>query len=51
VIAVGGSHGTLSEIAIALKTKKPVFGLGSWEIPGVVPCPGPAEAVKGATGT
>lgn len=34
-IAVGGSHGTLSEIAIALKLGKPVFGIGSWNIDGV----------------
>jgi uncharacterized protein (TIGR00725 family) len=32
VIAIGGSYGTLSEIAIALKMKHPVFGLKSWDI-------------------
>ena len=30
LIAVGGSHGTLSEIAIALKMWKPVVGLQTW---------------------
>lgn len=50
VIAVGGSHGTLSEIAIALKLKRPVFGIGSWDIPGIVPCAGPEEAVRRAAG-
>lgn len=30
VIAVGGEYGTLSEIALALKMKKPVIGLNSW---------------------
>jgi uncharacterized protein (TIGR00725 family) len=45
VIAVGGKHGTLSEIAIALKLKKPVFGLKTWDIPGVVICATPEEAV------
>ncbi|HII99597.1 MAG TPA: TIGR00725 family protein [Methanoregula sp.] len=48
VIAIGGSHGTLSEIAIALKLKKPVFGLGTWDIKGVVACAGPEEAVERA---
>jgi uncharacterized protein (TIGR00725 family) len=35
LIAVGGAYGTLSEIALALKTGKRVVGLGSWEIDGV----------------
>ena len=48
IIAVGGSHGTLSEIAIALKLGKPVFGIGTWEIPGVVACAGPEDAVERA---
>jgi uncharacterized protein (TIGR00725 family) len=45
VIAIGGSYGTLSEIAIALKTKRPVFGLNTWDIDGVVMCATPEEAV------
>jgi len=48
MIAIGGSHGTLSEIAIALKTGCPVFGLASWDIDGVVKCTTPAEAVERA---
>jgi len=48
LIAVGGSYGTLSEIAIALKTGCPVFGLATWEIEGVVRCGTPEEAVKRA---
>ena len=32
VIAVGGSWGTLSEIALALGAGKPVVGIGSWEV-------------------
>jgi uncharacterized protein (TIGR00725 family) len=32
VIAVGGEFGTLSEIALALKMRKPVIGLGTWEL-------------------
>jgi uncharacterized protein (TIGR00725 family) len=45
-VAVGGSHGTLSEIAYALKRKKPVVGLGSWKIPGVRRARSPEEAVR-----
>lgn len=33
LIAIGGEFGTLSEIAFALKTHKPVVGLGTWELP------------------
>ena len=32
VIAVGGSYGTLSEIAFALNSGIPVVGLGSWRL-------------------
>ena len=32
VIAVDGSYGTLSEIALALVHGKPVVGLGTWRI-------------------
>lgn len=32
VIAIGGEHGTLSEIAFALKTGVPVVGVGTWEL-------------------
>lgn len=35
LLAIGGEEGTLSEIATALKLKKPVAALKSWEIPGV----------------
>jgi len=44
VVAVGGAYGTLSEIAIALKIEKPVFGYKSWNIDGVQPCETPGEA-------
>jgi hypothetical protein len=29
---VGGAYGTLSEIALALKTGTPVVGIGTWEL-------------------
>ena len=32
LIAVGGGHGTLSEIAFGLKMGKPVVGLDSWSL-------------------
>lgn len=48
VIAVGGSHGTLSEIAIALKTGRPVYGINTWDIEGVISCSSPEDAVMRA---
>lgn len=48
VIAVGGVYGTLSEIAMALKLGRPVFGIRTWDIPGVVPCMHAEEAVARA---
>jgi uncharacterized protein (TIGR00725 family) len=48
VIAIGGAYGTLSEIAMALKMEIPVFGLETWDIPGVVVCKTPEEAVSKA---
>ncbi|CAO5150062.1 DNA processing protein [Frankia sp. AiPs1] len=32
VVAIGGSWGTLSEISLALRTGRPVLGLGTWPI-------------------
>jgi uncharacterized protein (TIGR00725 family) len=49
VIALGGAYGTLSEIALALKTGVPVIGLGTWEIDGVQAVGSPEEAVERAT--
>lgn len=48
VIAVGGSYGTLSEIAIALKAGRPVYGINTWDIEGVLPCSSPEDAVTRA---
>ena len=45
VVAIGGAYGTLSEIALALKTGVPVVGLGTWEIDGIRRAQTPAEAV------
>ena len=46
LIAVAGEYGTLSEIALALKGGKPVVGLDSWEIEGVVIASSPSDAVR-----
>jgi uncharacterized protein (TIGR00725 family) len=32
VIAIGGSYGTLSEIAYALKSRVPIIGLNTWSL-------------------
>jgi len=32
VIAIGGGYGTLSEVALALKTGVPVVGIGTWDV-------------------
>jgi predicted Rossmann-fold nucleotide-binding protein len=35
LVAVGGGHGTLSEVAFALKLGRTVVGLGTWAVHGV----------------
>jgi uncharacterized protein (TIGR00725 family) len=55
VIAVGGSHGTLSEIGYALQGGIPVIGLGTWSLSrngredrSIITAQSPAEAVEKA---
>lgn len=48
LIAVSGSFGTLSEISISLKLGKPVIGVNSWDIPGVIQIDNPEKAVAKA---
>jgi uncharacterized protein (TIGR00725 family) len=49
LIAVGGGPGTLSEIAFALKFKKPVIGLDSWHVAAeIIYVRTPQEAVERA---
>ena len=48
LVAVGGEYGTLSEIALALKTGTRVVGLRSWAIDGVEEADSPEEAVQRA---
>lgn len=44
VVAVGGAWGTLSEVALALHAGKRVFGVGTFELGGVVPAASGSEA-------
>lgn len=45
VVALAGSWGTLSEVALALKAGRPVVGLGAWSgVEGVRPAGSPEEA-------
>ncbi len=46
VIAVGGEYGTLSEIAFSLQMGKPVVGIKTWDIKGVVSAGDAEEAVN-----
>lgn len=46
LIAVDGKEGTLSEIAFGLKLKKPVIGIKTWKIKGVIEVETPDEALK-----
>lgn len=48
LIALGGEYGTLSEIALALKTGKPVIGLGTWDVSGVIRAENEHDAVEKA---
>lgn len=46
IVALPGEYGTLSEIAFALNMKKPVIGIGSWEIKGMQQVKTAEEAVE-----
>ncbi len=46
IIAIFGSYGTLSEVAIALKLGKKVIGIDTWDIKGVIRAASPKEAVE-----
>lgn len=47
IIAVGGGAGTLSEIALALKTGKPVVAVRSWDVsPEIIEAQGAEDAVE-----
>jgi uncharacterized protein (TIGR00725 family) len=55
MVAIGGAWGTLSEIALALRTAMPVVGLATWElarggkaVDGIAAMDNPSEAVAQA---
>jgi uncharacterized protein (TIGR00725 family) len=46
VIAIGGGWGTLGEIGLARKRGRPVVGLGTWPVEGIVTASTAEEAVN-----
>jgi len=46
VIALPGEYGTLSEIAFALQYQKPIIGINTWDIPGIVKVGSVDEALE-----
>ncbi len=48
LIAVDGEYGTLSEIAFAVKSGKPVIGSGTWDVGGVIKAENEHDAVEKA---
>jgi uncharacterized protein (TIGR00725 family) len=48
LVAISSGYGTLSEIAFALSSGKKVYGLGTWDIKGVMVCETPEIAVSNA---
>jgi uncharacterized protein (TIGR00725 family) len=48
LIAVGGEYGTLSEIAFGLKKGKPVIGIETWDIEGIIKAGDAEDAVRKA---
>ncbi|GBD99245.1 putative lysine decarboxylase [bacterium BMS3Abin07] len=45
-VAVNGEYGTLSEIAFALHLGKPVVGINTWDIKGIIPAGDAEDAVN-----
>jgi len=48
IIAIDGEYGTLSEIAFALQLGKPVIGIDTWDIEGVIRAEDAEDAVRKA---
>jgi len=46
LVAIDGSYGTLSEIAYTQIYNRPVFGLNTWDIKGVIPLSTPEEVIN-----
>jgi len=45
-VAINGSYGTLSEIAYALQLKRPVIGLGTWDLKEIINVKTPSEVIS-----
>ena len=48
LITVGGEYGTLSEIAFGLRMGKPVIGIKTWDIKGIIKAENAEDAVEKA---
>ncbi len=48
IIAIGGEYGTLSEIALGFQMDKPVIGIDTWEIEGIIKAIDAEDAVRKA---
>ncbi len=46
LVAIDGSYGTLSEIAYTQIYGKKVFGIETWDIPGVIPASSTQDAME-----
>lgn len=46
LITVGGEYGTLSEIAFGLRMGKPVIGIKTWDIKGIIKAENAEDAVN-----
>jgi uncharacterized protein (TIGR00725 family) len=46
LVAIAGAYGTLSEIAYTQIYGKKVFGLETWDVPGVIPVENPQAAME-----
>ncbi|MCX7698908.1 MAG: TIGR00725 family protein [Candidatus Goldbacteria bacterium] len=46
LIVVDGKEGTLSELAFAIKRKKPVVGISNYNLPGIIKENNPVKAVN-----
>lgn len=49
IIALPGEYGTLSEIAYSLQYNKPVIGINTWDIPGIIRVGSIKEAIDKVT--
>lgn len=46
IVAIAGSYGTLSEIAFSFNEEKPVIGINTWKIKGIIKVNSPQAAIE-----